>query len=252
MRTAPLVVLAAVAALAVLAAGCGKSKSSTAPDPITSRTLTISLRDSTGAPVSGAFVWAAPDDGISVVGGVTNAQGLCSVTAPVGPGVAAMVDDFGVAEPGPLVAAGTFVIPGDSRPASDTIMVRLVVVTGSYISGVVLRPGPATDHSGLFVSAPDYLTGAFDESDVDGNYRFGRIPPGRWNLLYSDLAGQWIASQTVVVPTTPSVIVAPSITVNPVPPGTRLRARPYARRGPVFARRGALAPRVGTQRDGVE
>ncbi|MCE9626930.1 MAG: hypothetical protein K8R56_03325 [Candidatus Eisenbacteria bacterium] len=222
--------LLALAALAVFASGCGKSKSATAPEPVTSRTVTIELRDSTGAAMSGIIVWTAAADGLTIFGGATDAQGHRTMVMPVGASVVATVNDIFDSVPGALVAGGTFNVPGDSRPAADTIMVRLVATTGSLITGVVHRPGSPVSDSGLAVSAPDYLATAFDISHPDGKYSFGRIPPGDWRVTYSDFTARLGATQVVHVPATPSIVVADPITVAALAPGTPLRARPLTRR----------------------
>lgn len=202
---------------ALLLPGCGSSSKPTKPGPV-SRSVTVALHDSLGAPMAGVSIsvmtLATESEFFSQQ---TDAQGRASFQLPEGEASAALDPQPGEPADSTLAAGGLFFVPGSSRPAGDTVLVRLTAHTGSVISGIAHRPG-TNDHRDIIVVPIDYAAIALVFTDSTGSYRLHRLPAGDWQIVYADLAVAQLASQIIPVPAQATEITAPTITLGSIGP----------------------------------
>jgi hypothetical protein len=96
------------------------------------------------------------------------------------------------------VAGATFIVPGLTRPAADTIVVRITLHTPSVARGRVLLPS-GTDHAGTIVGCPPAPPVAV--TAADGEYVLDLLPLGRWTItLYHSGFGLGLASIDITTP----------------------------------------------------
>jgi len=197
------------ATLAVLALGalasCGKSPTEPPPRAVVHRTVTVVVADSLGAPaVNAAVVWVARFDSAGVNEtrfSPTDDEGADLQVLAEGPWVVSVA----AALPA-RVAGASFVVSGAARAAADTQVVRLVLHTGSRVTGSATLAG-RTEHSGTIVSSE---TGAFAVTDSSGAWALGDVPLGRWPLTMFHF-GFALGTAEAVVTTPGSTVVAPAV-----------------------------------------
>jgi hypothetical protein len=222
------------ASIPLLAAGmlvaCAETETPTSPQPPLHRTVGLVVRDSLGAPITGASVVLVADldsAGIArVVRATTNTLGLVSVVLGEGSWGAHALRAGGI----PRAAGATFFVPGDTRPAADTLMVNLTIHTASAARGVVTLTGRG-DHSGTVVACPPAEPPAV--TDSTGAFSLGLLPLGRWTLtMYHPGFAFRVAPVTIPAPgdtvAVPAAALAPlSQTVRLSAPHEPARAAPY-------------------------
>lgn len=198
-----------LAALAVLALGalasCSESPTEPPPRTVVHRTVTVVVRDSLGTPAENAAVlWVARFDSAGVSEtrfSMTDNEGADLQVLAEGPWVVSVA-----AAPGSRVAGASFVVSGAARAAADTQVVRLVLHTGSRVTGSATLAG-RTEHSGTIVSSE---TGGFAVTDSTGAWAMDGVPLGRWPLTMFHF-GFALGTSEAVVTTPGSTVVAPAV-----------------------------------------
>jgi hypothetical protein len=211
---------AGVLLIAASIAGCSKSTAPTANPPATTRTVTVTVQDSTGAAVAGAIVSAFGVDnsngGLATAPVPTDTAGVRSFSLPDGHWIV-------FAKSGP--AGGPFRVAGSSglvgaKPAGnpDTTMFRLVVLTQSIARGTITLSGRAS-HDGTLVGVVGILS-AFTVTGADGSYELDGLPPGIWTALASHDGFQpaqfsvVVAGPAQTIPLSP-LVLAPNSLARP-------------------------------------
>lgn len=222
----------ALACLLAFAAGCGSARS-TSPRVTaqTRRLVTVVVTDSLGRPLGGGPLRATSltdSAGLArvVTGYAFNDSGNVRFTLGSGPWAFTGVVSESPNHPG-WALGGTALVPGDDRPAGDTVLVRIEVHTASRVRGRVRLEGRA-DHSGTLVSlgvAESYVL-----TDDAGDFSLGALPPGRWALTAHHggyaLGAWWI---TVPVPGSTLWLAEDSLATDgsaPSDPPAHTTARP--------------------------
>ncbi len=225
--------LSTLALLFAFAAGCGGASKSTSPSVPRSlaRLVTVVVTDSLGTPLWGGPLRAtslADSAGLARVsmGYAYNDSGNVRYTLPSGPwAFTGRVIEW-PDHPG-WALGGTAVVPGNELPDADTVLVRIMVHTTSWVHGRVRLQGRA-EHAGTFVSLGSaehfVLTGP------DGAFVLDEVPPGRWAVTAWH-GGFALGSWWIHVPSPGSTVVLAddSLTVDPDGPSdppTHTSARP--------------------------
>lgn len=192
--------LAATLAVALAAGSCSKSPTEPEPPVTMHRTVTVLVRDSLGAPAAGAAVWWVARFDSADIGetrvATTDDEGADLQVLAEGPWVVT------ASGPAGRVAGASFLVAGEGRAAADTQLVRLVLHTGSRITGVATLAG-RTEHSGTLVSSEVV---AFAVTDSAGAWAMDGMPLGRWPLTAFHFG--FARGLTEAVVTTPGSVVA--------------------------------------------
>lgn len=174
-------VCAVVAALlaCVLTVSCSDAPTEPPVPPTVHRTVGIVVRDSLDTPAVGATVQAVAEfdsAGIAPVAyATTDGTGVATVVLAQGAwGVHALTTGGD-----PRVAGARFTVPGDTRPAIDTIVVRITLHTPSVARGRVLLAS-GTDHRGTIVGCPPAPSVAV--TDPTGAFVLDLLPLGHWTI----------------------------------------------------------------------
>lgn len=180
-RRHPVPVFAALAAVVLaFAAGCSSSRTSAPSVALVNRAVTVLVADSLGTPAAGVLVRAiamADSGGFgALTTGTTDGDGAVRF-ASLSEGAWAFTCASGAA-PG-RAAGATAIVPGASRPAEDTLVVRLTLHTASS-ANVRRTLSDAADPDGTIVQVVE--TGALAFTDADGECTLHSLPVGRWTL----------------------------------------------------------------------
>ena len=206
-------VCSALAMLGLTAGGCARKTTAPVPAPALTRTVSVVLTDSLGAPVAGEQVGAL---GLFLISGTvtttfatTDGAGVARFLLEEGPWSVA-VEPLTVAAPPARrqVAASTFVVPGATRPRTDTLVVHLVLATASSASGTATLAG-ANRHDGSIVSTFECLY-SVATTDSLGSWRLDDLSPGTWTVTAMHI-GYPMAFQTVTVHAPGSDVVVPAM-----------------------------------------
>jgi hypothetical protein len=212
-RARTLALAAILLAPALLACGCTRKTTAPVPPVPLRRTVTVRLVDAQDLAVADQLVTLI---GLSAGSGAaptlnerTNAAGLATFTLLEGPWAAAVEPRVVGPFPGTrFVAGGTFTVPGVARAAADTVLVQLVQVAASTVSGTTTLAGE-TDHAGTRVSADACLYPSAN-TDALGRWTIGDVPPGTWNVVFTR-TGFLSAVRAVTVPAPASAVTLPPV-----------------------------------------
>jgi hypothetical protein len=168
---------AALALATLILAGCDKSPTSPPPPPL-HRTVTVAVSDSLGAPAPGVDLWCVSEwdsAGFAQLrNATTDAGGNATFVLHEG--------DWGLHGRRPAtrwVGGATFDVPGRTRPAIDTIVVRIGLHTAAWARGRVRLAG-RTDHSGVVIDCPPVPSVVV--TDISGTYTLDLLPLGHWTI----------------------------------------------------------------------
>jgi hypothetical protein len=213
--TSRITALAARFALALptlLLAGCSAERTGGLAPVTVERASAVMVRDSLGAVVFGATVFAIRLDAPVVVLGLTDGSGIAHFTLAEGRwAVSTSVSPA----TGPVQAAGgTGEVRGRASGVPDTVLFRLRLAPQSVAFGNVTLAG-RLDHSGTIVSIVE-LPG-LSSTDVRGAWHLAALPPGLWTGSATH-AGFKVGVFDVIVPAPADTIALGAPTV--LQPGT--------------------------------
>ena len=183
---------------------------STKPAAPLVRTTTVTVTDSLGGTTAGEPVWLLDLDAVApaVFPAYTDPQGRVSAQLEEGPWLVYVR----VAR---TCAGCTFGVPGASRPRSDTVDVRLRLLTESWLTGRVSLAGLADDSGTLCL-----LEGRAGDpvlTDAAGIWLMDGVPPGTWTLAFTH-TGFGGAIRSATVPAAGDTVIVPDLTLSaPVP-----------------------------------
>jgi hypothetical protein len=195
-------------------AGCKQPSTAPTTPPPTTRTVAVTVEDSTGARVPGAVVSGFGLSDATTITQIsprpTDAAGVASFSLVEGPWcMYTRVERYNASV---LVAGSTGTV--GPRPAPDTVLYRLVLRTQSIARGKLTLSGQ-TAHDGTLVSVLGVLP-AFSQTAADGAYELDGFPPGSWSA-FADHQGFQSARFTIVVPAPADTVDAGTIALRPAP-----------------------------------
>ena len=216
MRLArPLAVILTLLALA--AGGCAQRETAPVLPPL-QRDVTVMVLDSLGAPVPWldvTAIGAPPASGVVPYSTHTTGPDAEAVFQ-LGEGTWTLsTGTFPEIQPMELrqVAGCTMIVPGrSSRPARDTLVVRMPAMTPSRIRGTVLLSGfERPQYTDVWMKDCGW-SGA--RTNLAGAFVLEGVPAGTWTLV-CERAGYARSQRTIVVPAPGSDVLLPTVTLHP-------------------------------------